>query len=55
MAKAELLRDRRDAARRDGDYGQADEMRRQLVSGGWIVRDYRDGTKIFKDYKHESY
>jgi cysteinyl-tRNA synthetase len=36
----------RDAARRDGNWAEADRMRDELVLRDWVVEDSADGTRI---------
>ncbi len=44
-ATAELVR-RRDQARADRDWSLADALRDELESGGWVVEDGPDGTRV---------
>jgi len=44
---AELVR-RRDEARAARDWGEADDIRRQLEAGGWVVEDTAAGTKLHR-------
>jgi cysteinyl-tRNA synthetase len=37
---------RRDRARVARDWGEADSLRRQLESAGWVVEDGPEGTRI---------
>jgi cysteinyl-tRNA synthetase len=45
-AEAAELAKRRDAARAARDYAEADRLRDELQSRGWVVEDTPDGTKI---------
>jgi cysteinyl-tRNA synthetase len=40
------LRDARERARADRDWAQADRLREQLQSRGWVVRDGPDGPEL---------
>jgi cysteinyl-tRNA synthetase len=46
-AKIAALRDKRDAARRAGDYAHADDLREQLEALGWATTDYSGGTVVW--------
>lgn len=43
-AWAEEMRTKRDAAKRRGDYAEADRLRAELRAARWEVRDNKDGT-----------
>jgi cysteinyl-tRNA synthetase len=43
------LLDKREKARKDGDYAQADRLRDELSSMGYTVSDTADGQKISKN------
>jgi cysteinyl-tRNA synthetase len=47
-AKAVALAERRDAARRDKDWGEADRLRDELRGMGWEVRDGPQGPELVK-------
>jgi cysteinyl-tRNA synthetase len=47
-AEAVALADRREAARRDKDWGEADRLRDELRDMGWEVRDGPQGPELVK-------
>jgi cysteinyl-tRNA synthetase len=47
-AEAQRLADEREAARRSRDFERADELRRELASRGWEVRDTADGPVLVR-------